>query len=149
MKDYIFDVKLNITKHSIAKLPKRKSALTDSRTFFREAKISSRLPSDNFPSMSRRVRRKFTPEKTIDLHGLTVDEAFPVLLGFFAQCQMNGIRKIIVITGGNSMKKSVLRDSFRQWAEDSFGSYIADYSQSDIRHGGQGAFYVLLKKNKY
>jgi DNA-nicking Smr family endonuclease len=95
--------------------------------------------------MSRRGHRKFVCEKNIDLHGLTQDEAFRKLLLFFSECQHEKIKKVMVITGGNAMRKTVIRSSFWEWIKNSFGNYIVSCSQADILHGGQGAFYVILK----
>jgi DNA-nicking Smr family endonuclease len=147
MKDYVTGVKLNIVRHSIIKPAKTKPAPMLSLSPLSGAEIR-RVRNDDLLSLDRKSQRKFVPEKVIDLHGFTQNEAFSALLSFFIQCQADGTRKALVITGGNSMKESVLRDSFSQWVRDSFGNYVAACSQSHRRHGGQGAFYVQLKKNK-
>ncbi|MDR2068202.1 MAG: Smr/MutS family protein [Holosporaceae bacterium] len=147
MKDYITGVKLNIARHSIIKHHKIKPVSSlFSVSFQLKAKIRE-AKNDSLSSINRKSRRGFVPERVIDLHGLSQNEAFSELVSFFIRCQADGVRKALIITGGNSMKKSVLRDSFLQWARDSFGNYIAACSQSNIQYGGQGAFYVHVKKN--
>jgi DNA-nicking Smr family endonuclease len=98
--------------------------------------------------ISRKLKRRFIYEKVVDLHGLTVKEAFNKLLVFFANCQLENIKNVIVITGGNDLKTSVIRSSFQKWIRESFGQYVHSYSQANIQHGGQGSFYVVLKKIK-
>jgi DNA-nicking Smr family endonuclease len=103
------------------------------------------LKESQLNPMGRKFHRHFTAQRTIDLHGLTQNKAFERLLNFFIQCQSENVKKVIVITGGNAMKKSVIRLSFQKWIRESFGNYVISCSQAKIRHGGQGAFYLVLK----
>ncbi|MDR1551624.1 MAG: Smr/MutS family protein [Holosporaceae bacterium] len=96
--------------------------------------------------MSRKYRRNFAVERSIDLHGMTTEEAFAQLSDFLARCQFEGVKNALIITGGNSMKTSVLRASLMKWAKESFGEYIASFAQAQLHHGGEGAFYVILKR---
>jgi DNA-nicking Smr family endonuclease len=146
MKDYITGVKLNTTRHSIIKPSKTKPVPIRSVSFLSKAEVRQ-ARDGNLLSINRKSQRKFVPEKVIDLHGLSQNEAFSALLSFFVQCQAEGTRRALVITGGNSMKESILRDSFPKWVHNLFGNYVAACSQSNRRHGGQGAFYLQLKKS--
>ncbi|MDR0632195.1 MAG: Smr/MutS family protein [Holosporaceae bacterium] len=142
MKDLITNVKPITARDTITKTQKMKSGFTQ-----KSVNSESFCPKENqLNVMSRKLHRKFTTEKTIDLHGLTQDEAFNVLLNFFIKCQSENVKRVLVITGGNALKKSVIRSSFQKWIKELFGNYVASYSQANIWHGGQGAFYVILKQ---
>ena len=44
---------------------------------------------------------------------------------------------------------SIIRASFVEWARSKkFSKYILSFEQASIEHGGDGAFYVYLRKNK-
>ena len=43
----------------------------------------------------------------------------------------------------------IIRSSFIEWAKSKkFSKYILSFEQASIEHGGDGAFYVYLRKNK-
>jgi DNA-nicking Smr family endonuclease len=141
MKDYITNVKPLNSKHVIT-MRKKSEPKFARKTFSYELFVP--IKSQLHP-ISRKLHRKFTCEKIIDLHGLTQNEAFRKLLLFFSKCQNEKIKKVIVITGGNVVRKTVIRSSFQEWVKNSFGNYVVSCSSADISHGGQGAFYVILK----
>ena len=145
MKDLITGVKLfnvrNPTINIKKQKPPSKFFVNEKITIERHIFTESRLI--NF---SRKEKRHFMPEKTVDLHGLTRDEAFERLLLFFMQCQKSGVRKALVITGGNNLRNSTLRAAFQKWIRDDFGNFVIKCTVSEIFHGGEGAFYVLIKK---
>jgi DNA-nicking Smr family endonuclease len=141
MKDLITHVKPLIAKNVITKTQRVKPNFTQ-----KSANSTSFCPKENkLHVMNRKLHRKFAAEKTIDLHGLTQDEAFNALLNFFIKCQSENVKKVLVITGGNAFKKTIIRSSFQKWMKELFGNYVVSYSQANIWHGGQGAFYVILK----
>ena len=102
----------------------------------------------NLVPISRKERRSFIIEKSIDLHGCTKEEAYLALIKFFNSSQEEGIRKTLVITGGNSLRETTLRKSFQFWIKENFGNYVTSCSPANIWHGGEGAFYVCIKKKK-
>lgn len=143
MKDYITSMEpLNVKNTTIET---RKIKRQSGGEKFRNSDSNICLKESQLQPMSRKFFRNFTFERTIDLHGLTQNEAFHQLLNFFIRCQSENIKRVIVITGGNAMKKSVIRSSFRRWVAESFGDYVVSCSQAKIGHGGQGAFYLILK----
>lgn len=95
--------------------------------------------------LSRKEKRNFSYERYLDLHGLTQDEAFVALSNFLKNCRECGHSKVLVITGGNVMRNSVLRRNFPEWMH-ILSEHIVKYDQANLKHGGQGAFYVILKK---
>jgi hypothetical protein len=47
----------------------------------------------------RMIRGKMKPEARIDLHGMTLSEAHPTLIGFVIDAHARGLRLLLVITG--------------------------------------------------
>lgn len=111
------------------------------KDFEESKKISSTNPS-------RKAKRSFVIERTIDLHGLMKAEALETLLRFFENCQSQNIRKVLVITGGSAQRNSVIRSSFTRWIVEYFQKYVSSYGVARTQHGGEGAFYVMLKISK-
>jgi DNA-nicking Smr family endonuclease len=99
--------------------------------------------------------------KKIDLHGYTLDEANlktkELILSYYKQ----NIYKVIIITGKGSKSDneknpyiskdlSLLKYSVPHYLKtnESLKQVIRNISQADIKDGGEGAFYVYLKKFK-
>ena len=121
-------------------------------------------PTDR--SNDRRLRRgRFEVEARLDLHGLTRTKARRALLGFLKRAQGNGLRQVLVITGKGAGARAqdrrrfepwnpdapnlpgVIRRSFTQWmAEPEFSALVAGYAEAHRRHGGSGAFYVMVRR---
>lgn len=83
------------------------------------------------------------PEARLDLHGMTQAEAHRALLRFLTRARANEARMVLVIPG----KSGVLNRQFKLWlAQGEFATLVSGVSGAHKRHGGSGAFYVLLKK---
>ena len=95
---------------------------------------------------SRLLRKR--PDASIDLHGLTRDEAWNSLDTFFEDSRRKGFEKVLVIHGkGNHAApaggEGVLRDLARQFIESC--SFAGESGHSSNRDGGSGATWVILK----
>ena len=112
---------------------------------------------------TRRIAsRRIDVEARIDLHGLRQREAHLALLGFLRRAQSEGLRYVLVITGKGSAKRSgdanpslgeekkgVLKQAVPHWlAEPEFGTIVVSYGPAHIRHGGDGALYVRLRRER-
>ncbi|PIR31765.1 MAG: hypothetical protein COV36_07055 [Alphaproteobacteria bacterium CG11_big_fil_rev_8_21_14_0_20_44_7] len=88
-------------------------------------------------------------EAKIDLHGHAAEEARFALYDFIEAAQITGKRCVLVITGKGSISgKAVIRSSLPDWLNDSLiRDKILSFSETQPRHGGAGAFYVMLRKN--
>jgi DNA-nicking Smr family endonuclease len=106
-----------------------------------------------------RLRRgKLKPEARIDLHGMTLAQAHPVLTGFILRSAGAGHRLVLVITGKGKQRddggpiptrSGVLRHQVPQWlAMAPLGGLVMQIAESHIRHGGQGAYYVYLRRTR-
>jgi DNA-nicking Smr family endonuclease len=101
---------------------------------------------------AERFRRGQLPiEGKIDLHGRTQEEAHDALLGFLQRAHQKAKRKVLVITGkGMTQSKSgILKTNVPRWLnEPAFRRIILAIAEARPEHGGAGALYVLLKRQK-
>lgn len=110
-------------------------------------------------ALQGRLRRgKIRPEARIDLHGMTVAEAHPALAGFLTDAHSRGRRLVLVITGkgGNGddggfpfPSRGVLRRQVPHWLQTgALAAIVLQISPAHIRHGGEGAYYVYLRRQR-
>jgi DNA-nicking Smr family endonuclease len=115
-------------------------------------------------SWDRRLGRgNVQPERTIDLHGYGLDQAYAVLMRAIAQAKADGVRVILLITGrpapgrtkgGHNPRlpptsRGVIRASVLDWlAVSDLASAIAAVRPAHLLHGGAGALYVILKADR-
>ncbi|MCY1126410.1 Smr/MutS family protein [Frigidibacter sp. RF13] len=106
----------------------------------------------------RMARGKLAPEARIDLHGMTLSEAHAELIHFVLTSQAQGLRFLLVITGKGKAKDShgpapdrigALRHQVPHWLMlPPVGSHVLQVAPASLRHGGQGAYYVYLKRSR-
>ncbi len=98
----------------------------------------------------RRLRRgQLAIEGRLDLHGHTLAEGYAELAEFIANSREAGRRCLLVVTGRGDVagERGVLRRNLPQWlAGPSLRPYVLGVSPAQPKHGGLGAFYVLLRK---
>jgi DNA-nicking Smr family endonuclease len=90
-------------------------------------------------------------EDSIDLHGLTQNEAARALGSFLARAQDAGCRCVLVITGKGTTKDEggVLRAMAPNWLnEPANRARVLAFDTAQPKHGGLGALYVLLKRKR-
>lgn len=105
-----------------------------------------------------RVRKgEIKIEARLDLHGLTADSARQALLQFVQQAYASNKRCILVITGKGripgaglfSEGKGIIRKEFPLWLEEAnIKALILSVSKAQPKHGGTGAYYIYLRKNR-
>ena len=107
-------------------------------------------------------KRSFSIDKKIDFHGKTVIESEKEFANTILECYNGGLRCLLFVTGKGLFKlknttkphkpklyHGVIRSSFIQWVKSNkFSKYILSFDQASIEHGGDGAFYVYLRKKK-
>lgn len=100
---------------------------------------------------AERFRRGKLPiEARLDLHGLYQDAAQDALVGFITNSSAAGRRMVLVITGRGSREGSgVLRERLPQWLNQSpCRAHVLAFTPARPEHGRDGAFYVLLRRNR-
>lgn len=108
------------------------------------------------PGLRKRLQRGHLPiDATLDLHGMTQDEAQETLLRFLPARAARGDRTILVITGKGLKKtgylqieqKGILRAMLPGWLRHpALAPLVAGVEPAHQSHGGEGAFYVRLKR---
>ncbi|MBB4104093.1 Smr/MutS family protein [Allorhizobium borbori] len=106
--------------------------------------------------LEKPVKRKLSRgalalEARIDLHGMFQSEAHTVLLDFIIRAHERGLRHVLVITGkGSSMgSEGALKRAVPLWfSKPEFRFFISSYEPAARNHGGEGAFYVRLSRQR-
>ncbi len=86
-------------------------------------------------------------EHSLDLHGLTVEQARNELLAFLSECIAANVCHAIIVHGKGfrSKDKPVLKPMVNRWLR-AVDDVLAFHS-AQPKDGGSGAVYVLLKKS--
>lgn len=123
----------------------------------------SAMRTDQPPAMDHKAWRKMkggklAPEARLDLHGHTLAQAQPRLTGFIMQSVGNGHRLVLVITGKGRgdlngspfpVRQGALRRAVPHWLQSPpLRSLILQVTEAHRRHGGEGALYVYLRRNR-
>lgn len=97
------------------------------------------------------------PDFTLDLHDHNLDAAYDRLMSGVAQARAMGARTILLITGrprpvdpaDRASSRGVIRAKVLDWlAASGHHSAIAAVRRAHIRHGGEGALYVVLRRER-
>lgn len=129
------------------------------RTTFGELEYAPSVSSDEVLSFVRggiqqklmtKLKKGQIPfEVKIDLHGATVSQAGKELQIAIDQCYQQGLRCILVVHGrgkGSFDNKPALKTHVNQWLRDS--AKVLAFHSAQPHHGGTGALYVLLKRQR-
>jgi len=109
------------------------------------------IPPDPLePNRQRRLtRERDRIDARIDLHGYGQFEAEDRLKDFLRGCFERGLRSVLVITGKGAYGAGVIRGRFPEWlADPAMRAIVAGVGPAHRRHGGEGAFYVALKRRR-
>ncbi len=106
--------------------------------------------------------KKFQKTRSLDLHGYTLVEANEEIERFIKKNYKEGVEKLIIVTGKGihsqnekdpyiSKKLGILKYSIPNFIENnkSLFSIIKHMLPAKIEDGGEGAFYIYLKKNDH
>jgi DNA-nicking Smr family endonuclease len=104
----------------------------------------------------RLTRGKLKPEAKLDLHGMTLSEAYPALVRFLLSAQSRGLRLVLVVTGKGRdrdeggpipARRGLIRHQLPHWlAQPPLAPIVLQVAEAHARHGGGGAFYVYLRR---
>jgi len=88
----------------------------------------------------------------LDLHGMTSDQARDSLLFFIRESYLQGHRCVLVVTGRGRNSpggRAILRTETESWlTKDPLRRVVLAFCTAQPKHGGAGALYVLLRKQK-
>ena len=154
-------------------LPKQKTMLLKKSIKLKKRKIEKTIKDAKKTSLSKELKieknstnkklkkGKILINKKIDLHGYSLEEAKQTFLSTVNKCFLNNHRCILFITGKGIKKNTTndfqekklyygkIRNNFLNWvSEEGAYSKILNVQQADIKNGGDGAFFVYLRKNK-
>ena len=106
-------------------------------------------------------KNKNLKERSIDLHGYTLDEANKTIEDFINKAFLENVNKLVVVTGKGlhsenekdpyvSKDLGILKYSVPEFIlnNKNLMNLINKISGAKIEDGGSGAFYIFLKKNK-
>tara|TARA_Y100000758_G_C15793517_1_gene328097 strand:- start:143 stop:562 length:420 start_codon:yes stop_codon:yes gene_type:complete len=97
--------------------------------------------------------------RKLDLHGLSLNEANKIVKKFVIQSFEEGYRKLLIITGKGlrsqihknpylSEQMNILKHSVPEFIknDEDLLEKISSISTADLKDGGEGAFYIFLRK---
>lgn len=104
-------------------------------------------------SWDRRIRTgRLEPEIVIDLHGFNLAQSHRELATALRQAWTRQMRVVLVITGkGGRLAdgRGTLRTALPLWLEAAdLRGYVAALRAAHPRHGGAGAWYVILRRQR-
>tara|TARA_B100001996_G_C18465394_1_gene517792 strand:+ start:190 stop:612 length:423 start_codon:yes stop_codon:yes gene_type:complete len=123
--------------------------------------INNKDKLENKDFLSQEVENKKEITKKIDLHGLSLEEANKFVEKFILDSFNKNVNKIIVITGKGLRSKnlenpyvsedlSILKNSVPEFvrSRSNLMKIIKHIKDASVEDGGEGAFYIYLKKFK-
>ncbi len=118
---------------------------------------TEKLPNKDF----KHQKNKNLKERSIDLHGYSLDEANKKIEDFINKAFSENINKLVVVTGKGlhsenekdpyvSKDLSILKYSVPEFIKNNSNlmSMIIEVKEAKVEDGGSGAFYIFLKKKK-
>jgi DNA-nicking Smr family endonuclease len=108
------------------------------------------------PGIDRRTAEKLRRgdmaiDRRLDLHGLTEAAAHAALDRAVAAAWRDCVRVLLVITGKGSIKEGggVLRRNLPRWlGVGENAAHVLRVESAQPKHGGSGAYYVLLRRHR-
>ena len=134
----------------------RKISKKDKKDWQNFISRKDKLPNKDL-DLESKVNKKLI--KTVDLHGFSLIDANNFIEKFIKECFENNVHKIIVITGKGlrsqndknpyiSKDLSILKNSVPKFikSKSSLIQLIKEIKEANIEDGGEGAFYIFLRK---
>lgn len=91
---------------------------------------------------------KYKIDISVDLHGYSIENSYKLFYQTFYYAISNHLKLILVITGKGTNENSI-RNELMKWVNvPEISSYVLFITQASSQHGGDGAFYILLRKKR-
>jgi DNA-nicking Smr family endonuclease len=93
------------------------------------------------------------PDRTVDLHGMSLDGAWRAIDRSLEQAIARGDRLVLLITGHQRsgeppIRRGAIRAAVHDWlAASRHAGQIAAVRAAHPRHGGGGSLYIVLRRN--
>lgn len=119
-------------------------------------------PAFDRKTVKKLAKGRLEVDARIDLHGMRQAEAHTALRGFLNRAAQQGYRTVLVITGKGGDPggtnhwqpereeswRGILRRSVPMWLSGpEFSSLVTSFTTANVRHGGDGAFYVQIRRS--
>ena len=141
-----------IAKHVPAPGPRSSKATLPSKPGQAVDPIETKTPAPIAASRAelKRLRAgKIRPQRTIDLHGFTRDNAYRRLCNEIARAATSGLRCVLVIHGkglNSSEGSTTIKESLADWiAQPPLVHQVTGRTLAQPQDGGGGASYLLLR----
>ncbi len=112
-------------------------------------RVSTAQTTIDRPTHEKLAGGRLPIEGRVDLHGMTQEQAYALLLSFLGRAHTNGVRYVLVITGKGSSSggDGVLKRAVPGWlATAPFRGLVSSHDHAARNHGGAGAIYVRLRR---
>jgi DNA-nicking Smr family endonuclease len=129
----------------------------DKKDWHKFINSTEKLPNKDF----KYQKNKSIKVRSIDLHGFTLDDANKTIEDFINKAFSENINKLIIVTGKGlhsenekdpyvSKELGILKYSVPEFITNnaSLMNKINQITDAKIEDGGEGAFYIFLKRNK-
>ncbi len=117
--------------------------------------ITDVLSEGDIHAMDKKTGQRFRNgempiDAVLDLHGHTLDSGFKALVKFIYEQNRRNARCLLLITGkGGFLGRGVLKAEVPAWINSpEIRSLVLSYTLAKPKDGGEGAFYILLKRNR-
>ena len=150
-------IKKQLTKKNLITLKKKPTT-----TYTTDIIKNSKFDLENI-NIKKNIKKKFfTIDKKIDFHGTNLLDSEELFSETIIECYNRGLRCLLFVTGKGLYKvknndgsdppklyHGVIRSAFTSWVtSNKFARQILSFEKASIEHGGDGAFYVYLRKKK-
>ena len=107
---------------------------------------------------TRFLKEQFKIDAKLDLHGYREKEAFEIVQDFLTSCYIKGMRCLLIITGKGIKKdkdpwyetKGIIKEALPRWLNHpDIRPMVLSVAQAKQEDGGSGAFYILLKRQRF
>ena len=155
----------NKTSRPLNKKEVRSLKPANKRSVVKKSYFGGTQISNNHLLLDKKIHTKLKhgllkPERKLDLHGLIYEKAQFHVKEFIYQAYHDEKRLILIVTGKSrkplinesffsDSRRGVINRSFPIWLEsESLKHLILNVTTAHFSHGGDGAYYVYLRKKK-